>query len=51
VGDRTLDVLFAKDAGVQAVLYLPEGACVAPTGEEDRIIRNLSDLAEAQGES
>ena len=51
VGDRTLDVLCAKDAGVQAVLYLPEGACVAPTGEEDRIIRNLSDLAEVQGES
>lgn len=47
VGDRTLDVLCAKDAGVQAILYLPEDACVLPTGEEDRIIRNLTELTEA----
>ena len=26
--DGTLDVLCAKDAGVQAVLYLPENACL-----------------------
>lgn len=46
VGDRTLDVLCAKDAGVQAVLYLPENSCVLPSGEEDRIIRNLTELTE-----
>ena len=44
IGDRTLDVLCAKDAGVQAILYLPEDSCVEPTGEEDRIIRELREL-------
>ena len=46
VGDRTLDVLCAKDAGVQAILYLPEDSCVTPTGQEDRIIRELEELTE-----
>ena len=46
VGDRTLDVLCAKDAGVHAVLYLPDGSCVIPTGREDRIIRNLTELTD-----
>lgn len=46
VGDRPLDVLCAKDAQVQAVLYLPEDSCVNPTGKEDRIIRNLHELTE-----
>ena len=46
VGDRALDVLCAKDAGVQAILYLPEDSCVAPTGQEDRIIRELAELTE-----
>jgi len=44
VGDRTLDVYCAKDAGVQAVLYLPEDSCVIPTGLEDRVIRRLEEL-------
>ena len=44
VGDRTLDVLCAKDAGVKALLYLPEGTCVSATGQEDRIIRDLGEL-------
>ena len=35
-----------KDAGVKAVLYLPEGSCVEPTGEEDRIIGRLWELLE-----
>lgn len=46
VGDRTLDVLCAKNAGVQAILYLPEDSCVEPTGKEDRIIRELTELTE-----
>ncbi len=46
VGDRTLDVLCAKDAGIQAILYLPEDSCVEPTGKEDRIVRNLMELTE-----
>ena len=44
IGDRTLDVLCAKDAGVQAVLYLPEESCVVPAGAEDRVIRRLEEL-------
>ena len=48
VGDRTLDVLCAKDAGVQAVLYLPEDSCVTPTGKEDRIVRKLTELTEGE---
>ena len=44
VGDRTIDVYCANDAGVKAILYLPEDSCVLPTGTEDRIIRRLEDL-------
>ena len=44
VGDRTLDVLCAKDAGVKAILYLPEGSCVVPTGQEDRVIQDLEEI-------
>ena len=44
VGDRTIDVYCANDAGVKAILYLPEDSCVIPTGTEDRIIRRLEDL-------
>lgn len=46
VGDRTIDVYCANDAGVKAILYLPEDSCVLPTGTEDRIIRRLEDLLE-----
>ena len=48
VGDRTLDVLCAKDAGVQAILYLPADSCVEKTGLEDRIIRSLDELNEIE---
>ena len=44
VGDRPLDILCAKDARVQAILFLPEDSCVLPTGQEDRIIRSLCEL-------
>ena len=49
VGDRTLDVYCAKDAGVRAILYLPDGSCVTPTGREDRIIRQLEELIPQDG--
>ena len=45
VGDRTLDVLCAKDAGVRALLYLPPDSCVSATGLEDRIVRDLREMA------
>ena len=41
VGDRTLDVLCAKDAGVGAILFLPPDSCVSATGQEDRIVDDL----------
>ena len=44
VGDRPIDVLCAEDAGVRSVLLLPDGACVTPTGYEDRVIRSLNEL-------
>lgn len=44
VGDRALDVLCAKDAGVMAVLLLPEGSYVVPTGQEDLIVRSLREI-------
>ena len=50
VGDRTLDVDCAKNAGVTAVLYLPPDSCVVPTGREDRIIRDLRELCAAGSE-
>ena len=48
VGDRTLDVLCANNAGVQAILYLPEDSCVIPVGTEDRRIRRLDALTETE---
>ena len=44
IGDRPMDILCARDAGVTAVLYLPEDGCVEPTGQEDLIISKLSQL-------
>ncbi len=46
VGDRRLDMECALDAGVQAVLYLPEGSCVIPTGGEDLVVHSLEELTE-----
>ena len=46
VGDRSLDVLCAKDAGVAAILYCPEDSCVIPSGNEDLVIRHLTELTE-----
>ena len=48
VGDRALDVLCAKDAGVQAILYPPPDSCVTPTGKEDRIVRELAELSDGE---
>ena len=46
VGDRTLDVLCAKDAGVKALLYLPPDSCVSPTGQEDLVVRDLREIGQ-----
>ena len=44
VGDRALDMLCGKDAGVRTLLLLPEDSPVKPTGFEDRVIRSLREL-------
>ena len=44
VGDRTLDVYCAKDAGVRALLYLASDSCVSATGQEDLIVQDLREI-------
>ena len=49
VGDRTLDVYCAKDAGVRALLFLAPGTCVLPTGQEDWVVRGLREIPDRCG--
>ena len=44
IGDRPMDVLCARDAGVTAVLFRPADGCVEPTGQEDLIISDLPEI-------
>ena len=44
VGDRKLDVLCAKNAGVKSILFLEEGSCVEPTGLEDLVVHELTEI-------
>ena len=44
VGDRKLDVLCAKNAGVKSILFLEEGSCVEPTGLEDLVVHELAKI-------
>ena len=44
VGDRSLDVLCAKDARIKALLYLAPDSCVSATGLEDRIVHDLREI-------
>ena len=44
IGDRPLDVLCAKNAGIRAVLFRPEDSCVEPSGNEDLVIGHLEEL-------
>ena len=44
VGDRAVDMYCAKDAGVNALLYLEPDPVVTPTGMEDRIVRSLREI-------
>lgn len=46
VGDRTLDMDCAKNAGIRGVLFLPEGSFCEPNGSEERVIRELWELTE-----
>lgn len=44
VGDRTIDMDCAKNAGIQGILYLPEGGYCKPNGAESKIITKLAQL-------
>ena len=44
VGDRTLDMESAKNAGIAGVLYLPEGSRGAPSGAESYVVHDLMDV-------
>ena len=44
VGDRTLDVEFAFNAGIKSILYLPDINPTVPTGKETYIIKDLLDI-------
>ena len=45
VGDRTIDMDCAKNAGIQGILYLPEGSCCHPDGSESMIVHELAEIA------
>ena len=44
VGDRTIDMDCAKNAGVNGILYLPENSYCKPNGSETFIVNELSDI-------
>ena len=44
VGDRTLDIDCAANAGIGSILYLPEGSPTRPTGKETFIIQDLLEI-------
>ena len=44
IGDRPMDILCARDAGVTAVLFRPADGCVEPIGMEDLIVAELSEI-------
>lgn len=44
IGDRTLDVEFAVNAGIKSILYLPDINPTIPTGKESHIIKDLFEL-------
>ena len=46
VGDRTLDVEFANNAGIKSILYLPDINPTIPTGKETYIVKSLLDIAD-----
>ena len=46
VGDRSLDIACANNAGIQSILYLPEDSAAAPTGKETFIVKDLLEIRE-----
>ena len=44
VGDRTLDIQCAENAGVKSILYLPEDSPAVPTGKETFVVKDLLEI-------
>lgn len=44
VGDRSLDIECAYNAGIKSILYLPIGGYTTPTGKETYIVSDLLDI-------
>jgi len=46
VGDRTIDMECANNAGVRSIMYLPEGSIAKVTGKETYVVRDLLEIQE-----
>ena len=44
VGDRTIDMECADNAGIQSILYLPEGSPGSKTGKETCVVKDLLEI-------
>jgi HAD superfamily hydrolase (TIGR01509 family) len=44
VGDRSLDIECAENAGTKSILYLPENSAASPTGKETFVVKDLLDI-------
>lgn len=44
IGDRSLDIECAVNAGIKSILYLPKGSAAEPTGKETFIVKDLLEI-------
>jgi HAD superfamily hydrolase (TIGR01549 family) len=44
VGDRSIDIDCAKNAGIKSILFLPENSYGKKTGYEDFVVKNLLEI-------
>ena len=44
VGDRSLDMECAANAGIGGILYLPDGSVTEPVGTENYIVKDLAEI-------
>ena len=49
IGDRSLDMEAARNAGIQSILYRPAGSPVEPSGEKTYIVRDLLEITALPG--
>jgi HAD superfamily hydrolase (TIGR01549 family) len=46
VGDRTIDMECANNAGIRGIMYLPEKSLAKPNGKETYVVKNLLEIRE-----